>query len=177
VTEKKKKGGARPGCGRKKRSLTPPAAIKIDARGVAGQSRAAWLIDELNSIDPEIMEHCALMVSVEPLEIPDDATKENRKELEKLEARRRDALALRNAAEAKFQELSYEVQGWALLWFAARTALETRKHLYDKADGKAMQTVNHLHDKPIEHNVTLSLGEGMKLAMERADERLRNHKR
>lgn len=43
--------------------------------------------------------------------------------------------------------------------------------------GNTMDTVNHLHDKPIDMNVTLSLGEGMRLAMQKADERLRNLKR
>jgi hypothetical protein len=172
VTAKpKKKGGARPGCGRKKREA--PVEI-IDGRTVTGKDHAQQLIDELNAIDPEIMEHRALIVSAEPLEIRDDATKENRKELEKLEARRIAALALRNAADAKFQKLSYEVQGWAVLWFYGRTALETRKYLYDRAKGKAVVTVNHLHDKPIEHNVTVSLSERFRIAMQKAEERVRN---
>lgn len=174
MTEKKNKGGARPGCGRKKRGA--PVEI-IDGRTVTGKDHAQVLIDELNSIDPEIMVDRELRVSVEPLGIPDDATKESRKDLEKLEARRIAALALKNAADAKFEKLSYEVQGWAVLWFSSRTALETHKYLYDRAKGKAVITVNHVHDKPMEHNVTLSLGEGMRIAMERADERLRNHKR
>lgn len=152
----KKKGGARKGSGRKKREA--PVEI-IDGRTVTGKDHAQQLVDELNAIDPEIMEHRALTVSVEPIEIRDDATKENRKELEKLEARRIAALALRNAADAKFQKLSYEVQGWAVLWFGSRTALETRKYLYDKAKGKAVVTVNHLHDKPIEMNVNVSMAE------------------
>jgi hypothetical protein len=33
-----------------------------------------------------------------------------------------------------------------------------------------------VHDKPIEHNVTLSLGEGMRLAMQKAEERVRSRK-
>lgn len=167
----KKKGGARKGSGRKKREA--PVEI-IDGRTVTGKDHAQQLIDELNAIDPEIMEHRALTVSVEPIEIRDDATKENRKELEKLEARRIAALALRNAADAKFQKLSYEVQGWAVLWFGSRTALETRKYLYDKAKGKAVVTVNHLHDKPIEHTMTVSLSERFRIAMQKGEERVRN---
>jgi len=166
----KKKGGARPNAGRKKREA--PVQI-IDGRTVTGQQHAQWLIDQLNAIDPEIIEHRALIVSADPIEVPKDATDESRKELQKLEARRKLALELRNTADAKFQKLSYEVQGWALVWFGSRTALETRKYLYDRAKGKATITVNHLHDKPIEHNVTLSLGEGMRLAMQKAEERVR----
>lgn len=164
-----KKGGARAGAGRKKREA--PVEI-IDGRSVTGKDHAQQLIDELNAIDPEIMANRELRVSLEPFEAHADATDEKRKEIEKLEAQRKLALAAKTAAEAKFQKLSYEVQGWALLWFAVRTALETRKYLYDKAKGKAVVTVNHLHDKPMEHNVTLSLGEGMRIAMEKALKRV-----
>jgi hypothetical protein len=167
----KKKGGARPNAGRKKREA--PVQV-IDGRTVTGQQHAQWLIDQLNAIDPEIMEHRALVVSAEPYEIPKDATDEDRKELQELEARRKLALALKNAADAKFHKLSYEVQGWALVWFASRTALETRKYLYDRAKGKAVITVNHVHDKPLEHNVNLNLSERFRIAMERAEERVRN---
>lgn len=55
-----------------------------------------------------------------------------------------------------------------------RNALE---YLDNRDLGNTVDTVNHLHNKPLQVNATLSLGEGMKLAMERADERLRNHKR
>jgi hypothetical protein len=50
------------------------------------------------------------------------------------------------------------------------------RYLEDRAYGRPVDTVNHLHDKPIDMNVTLSLGEGMRLAMQKADERLRNRK-
>jgi hypothetical protein len=55
-----------------------------------------------------------------------------------------------------------------------RHALE---YLDNRDLGNTTDNVNHMHDKPLEVNATLSLGEGMRLAMERADERLRNHKR
>ena len=169
----KKKGGARAGAGRKKREA--PVEI-IDGRTVTGVDHALQLIEQLNSIDPQMMTDRDLRVSPEPIEIPDDADDEKRKELQNLETQRRVALSLKNAADAKFKELPYEVQGWALLWFAVRTALETRKYLYDKGRGKAVITVNHLHDKPMQHEVTLNLGEGMKLAMEKAEQRVRNRK-
>jgi hypothetical protein len=51
-----------------------------------------------------------------------------------------------------------------------RHALE---YLDDRDLGRPVDTVNHLHDKPIDLNVSLSLGEGMKLAMQKAEERLR----
>jgi len=45
-------------------------------------------------------------------------------------------------------------------------------YLEDRAFGRAVQTVNHLHDKPLEVNHTLTLGEGMRLAMQKAEERI-----
>jgi hypothetical protein len=48
------------------------------------------------------------------------------------------------------------------------------RYLEDRAYGRPVDTVNHLHDKPLDVNMTLSLGEGMRLAMEKADQRVRN---
>jgi hypothetical protein len=69
-----------------------------------------------------------------------------------------------------------EVAGWRRLWdsWDKRIALETRRYLYDKAKGKAVITVNHLHDKPIEHTVTLNLSERFRIAMQKAEDRVRN---
>jgi len=49
------------------------------------------------------------------------------------------------------------------------------QYLDDRDLGKPIDTVNHLHDKPIDLNMTLSLGEGMKVAMQKAEERVRAH--
>jgi hypothetical protein len=68
----------------------------------------------------------------------------------------------------------------AKLWLALlsdpdkRLRFDVLKYLTDRRDGKAVQTVNHVHDKPIEHNVNMTLGEGMKLAMKKADLRVLN---
>ena len=163
----KKKGGARPGSGRKKRQA--PVQL-IDGRTVTGKDHAQQLIDELNAIDPEIMEHRELRVSLDPIEIPDEATDEECKNLQRLEAQRKLLLDLKHAAEAKFQKLSYEVQGWALLWFGSRTSLESRKYLYDRAKGKAVITVNHVHDKPFEMNVNVSIAEVVRKVRERKEQ-------
>lgn len=71
---------------------------------------------------------------------------------------------------------SIEVAGWRRLWDSLdkRIALETRRYLYDKAKGKAVVTVNHLHDKPIEHTMTVSLSERFRIAMQKGEERVRN---
>lgn len=46
------------------------------------------------------------------------------------------------------------------------------RYLEDRYYGRPVDTVNHLHDKPIDMNVTVSLGEGMRQAMKKAEERL-----
>lgn len=69
-----------------------------------------------------------------------------------------------------------EIAGWRRLWDSLdkRIALEARRYLYDRAKGKATITVNHLHDKPIEHNVNLNLSERFRLAMQKAEQRVGN---
>lgn len=63
-----------------------------------------------------------------------------------------------------------EVAGWRGLWDSmnAGIRLDARKYLYDKRDGKAVHTVNHLHDKPIEMNVNVTLSEAIQKARKRA---------
>jgi 1,6-anhydro-N-acetylmuramate kinase len=51
-----------------------------------------------------------------------------------------------------------------------RQALE---YLDDRDLGRPVDTVNHLHDQPLQVNATLTLGEGMKLAMQKAEARVR----
>src|SRR5260370_31423468 len=46
------------------------------------------------------------------------------------------------------------------------------RYLECRAYGNPTDTVNHLHSKPIDLNVTLSLGERMKTAMQKAEERV-----
>lgn len=145
--EKKKRGGARPGCGRKKQAAPPQ---KLDARGKDAQNHAQWLIDQLNAIDPE--------------QYWLHGTRSEDKALQpKIEA-----------AEKAWKKLSFEVQGWARLWFEPDDALNTRKYLYDKASGKAMQTVNHLHDKPVEHTHTLTISERFRIALQKGEARVRS---
>jgi hypothetical protein len=58
-------------------------------------------------------------------------------------------------------------------WWAVLTAPDARlrfdalKYLTDRRDGKAVQTVNHLHDKPIEMNVNFSLAAEIQKARQR----------
>lgn len=69
---------------------------------------------------------------------------------------------------------SIEVAGWRRFWDSVNQAiaLDVRLKLYDKADGKAVQTINHVHDKPLEMNVNLKLNERFKIAMEKAEQRV-----
>ena len=45
------------------------------------------------------------------------------------------------------------------------------RYLDDRDLGRPVDTVNHLHDKPMDVNMKLELGEGMRLAMEKAEKR------
>ena len=62
-----------------------------------------------------------------------------------------------------------ECEWWDLLHANdLRARLDARKYLTDKRDGKAVHNVNHIHDKPIELNVNLELGERLAAARKRA---------
>lgn len=52
----------------------------------------------------------------------------------------------------------------------------TTRSLIDKRDGKAMHTVNHLHDKPMELNVNLSVSERYRIAIEEGEKRVRERR-
>lgn len=44
--------------------------------------------------------------------------------------------------------------------------------LYEKVYGKAVHTVNHLHDKPLDVNVHHSISERFRIALEKGDKRV-----
>jgi hypothetical protein len=46
------------------------------------------------------------------------------------------------------------------------------RYLEDRAYGRPMDTVNHIHDKPVEHIVTVTLAESVEKARKRAAERM-----
>lgn len=46
------------------------------------------------------------------------------------------------------------------------------RYLEDRAYGRPMDTVNHLHDKPLDVNVKFSLSERFRIAMEKAEKRV-----
>ena len=45
------------------------------------------------------------------------------------------------------------------------------ERLREKRDGTAVRNLNHMHDKPIEMNVTLSLAEAIQKARKRASQK------
>jgi hypothetical protein len=59
----------------------------------------------------------------------------------------------------------------------ARLEFDVLKYLTDRAYGKAVQNVNHIHDKPIEMNVNVSMSEVVRKVRERKQEyeRTRSH--
>ncbi len=73
---------------------------------------------------------------------------------------------------------SKQLAEWRLLWEAQdlRIRLDTRKFLYEQLHGKARHTVNHLHDKPIDLNVSLSMSEVIRDVRHRKQEYERSRK-
>jgi hypothetical protein len=180
VTPQKKKGGARPGSGRKKNAARVAAeqdtSGELDGRKVGGKEHAQWLIEELNKIDPEQMANLHIMVSSEVLEVPDNADEEERKRLEKLEAERQIRWDLREKAQHYFSNLTFEVQGWAKIWFSGSSDLDCRKYLHDKAAHQAVRVINHVHEKPLELNVKVSIAEVIRDVRLRKQDYERNRK-
>lgn len=64
------------------------------------------------------------------------------------------------------------------MWDAtdAGIRLATRRYAYDHRDGQAVRVLNHLHDKPLEVNMTHTLSERMNIALQKAEERVRSRK-
>jgi len=66
------------------------------------------------------------------------------------------------------------------LWFLAQSdrglANRTFITFIEKRDGKAMHTVNHLHDKPIEMNVNVSMAELVREVRQRKEDYERTRK-
>lgn len=64
---------------------------------------------------------------------------------------------------------------WKCLWKADaerrdQVGQHARKYLWDRRDGKPVDTVNHLHDKPIEHTVTVTIAEVIRKVRERKEQ-------
>ena len=63
-------------------------------------------------------------------------------------------------------------EDFALHLLVSTAGYDQFNKLLDRKLGKPVQTVNHLHDKPIEMNVTHSLSERFRLAIEKAEKRV-----
>lgn len=160
----KKRGGARPGAGRKK--LLPGVALeaKIDGRKPQGRNLAGRILEQSKS---EQLWLSMIRLECERLGI-DPATgklippppKKKRDENEELQATVDDRGTAVDSGDYKGN-------------FSTIPLTNILKYLEDRHFGRPVDTVNHMHDKPLEVNATLSLGEGMKLAMQKAEERLR----
>lgn len=72
------------------------------------------------------------------------------------------------------KEESVEVAGWRRFWDStnAAIALECRRYLHDKAGHRAIQVINHQHDKPTESAADRSLSDRFRQALEKANKRV-----
>lgn len=58
----------------------------------------------------------------------------------------------------------------------ARLQFNVEESLLNRVVGRAMQNVNHIHDKPLEMNVNISMAEVVRKARQRAEQYERNRK-
>lgn len=65
----------------------------------------------------------------------------------------------------------YHIQEWRKLTenTDSRIRLDSRTRVEDRALGKPIHTVNHLHDKPIDVNVNVSIAEVVRKVRERKE--------
>jgi hypothetical protein len=123
----KKKGGARPGAGRKK--LERPPVPDLDGRSTVGRVIAQRVLDQVKAED--------LYRSMVQLEV--------------------ERLGL-NAPPIPEKAIAGPYTRWhGNVSIIPLTNL--LRYLDDRAYGRPMDTVNHLHDKPIEMNVNVKLSE------------------
>jgi hypothetical protein len=88
-----------------------------------------------------------------------------------LEARRRSSILYEALTREARPDDSYEIQLWrsytvrdsGVLW-----------RLFEHSEGRAVHTVNHLHDKPLEMNVNVSIAEVVRKVRERKEQYERN---
>jgi hypothetical protein len=131
----KKKGGARPGAGRKKLDRLP--APPLDGRSAAGRNVAQRVLDQVKAED--------LYRSMVQLEV--------------------ERLGL-NAPPIPEKAIAGPYTRWhGNVSIIPLTNL--LRYLDDRAYGRPMDTVNHLHDKPLEVNMNVSLSEIIRGVRER----------
>jgi hypothetical protein len=133
----KKKGGARPGAGRKK--LERPPVPDLDGRSTVGRVIAQRVLDQVKAED--------LYRSMVQLEV--------------------ERLGL-NAPPIPEKAIAGPYTRWhGNVSIIPLTNL--LRYLDDRAYGRPMDTVNHLHDKPLEVNMNVSLAEAIQKARKRVN--------
>jgi len=150
------RGGARPGAGRKKQERPTNANV---ASKVLAQARAERLW--LSMIE---LEKKRLGIGLDG-------------QLLELKPRKKKTLDENGAEVFDDAEQQGAIDGPDYQGkFSIIPLVNLLRYLEDRAYGRPVDTVNHLHDKPLEVNATLTLGEGMRLAMEKAEQRVRNRR-
>jgi hypothetical protein len=81
------------------------------------------------------------------------------------EARRRSSILYEALVRPARKDDSYEIQLWRS--FTIRDSGILWK-LFEHSEGRAIHTVNHLHDKPLELNLNVNLGQRLAAARKRA---------
>jgi hypothetical protein len=145
-SEKKKRGGPRSGAGRKKQA--PPVALALDGRANADRSIAGRVLNQAKSEK--------LWLGLIDLERKRLGIDENGK-----------LVAVKKDGDNVIDGPDYQGK------FSIIPLTNLLRYLEDRHYGRPVDTVNHMHDKPLEMNVNVTLRERFKLAMEKAEERVR----
>lgn len=154
-----KRGGARANAGAKKRTLDAP--VPIDGRTKAGRSIAAQVL--------EVVKIEKLWVSLVRLEcdrlgIAEDGT------LARPAPRKSEGLI-----DGKVSNADEVIDGPDYAGkFSIIPLTNLLRYLEDRAHGKTVDNVNHIHNKPVELNVTHSLSDRMRIAISKAEQRIAN---
>jgi hypothetical protein len=145
MTEQKKRGGARKGAGRKKQAI--PAAL--DGRSNAARNCAGRVLDQAKS---EKLWLAMIELECRRLGI-DPKTGVLLDPLERITAKQKAGEAVTDG----------DYRGN----FSIIPLTNLLRYLEDRHYGRPVDTVNHIHDKPIDINMNVNLGERMKAGMAR----------
>lgn len=163
----KKRGGARPGAGRKKQLPDALVEAKIDGRKPAGRSLAGKILERSHAEELWLS-----MIELECDRLRIDP-KTGKRIPPKPKTKRDENAELQATVDDRANVGSSVDEGDYKGNFSTIPLTNILKYLEDRHYGRPVDTVNHLHDKPLEINARLTLGEGMKVAMMKAEERLR----
>lgn len=150
-----KRGGARPNAGQKKRAIVAP--VPIDGRTHAGRNVAGRVLDTVHAEN--------VWISLVELEKRRLGIGSDGKLMPIAKAK---SLIEGELGDTVISGPDYKGN------FSIIPLVTLLRYLEDRHLGKTVDNVNHIHNKPIEHNVNVSLSEKYRAAIARAEQRVAN---